>query len=137
MAGEKKGSKDTLPETRLEPSPGGPAPGLLLKDRYRIDKELGRGGIGAVYLAHDQQLDGRPVVVKVLLETSADSAWLQKKFQDEVKALARLDHPGVVGALDTGTLPDGKPFLVMQYVRGVTLRSILHAGAGLPLLFVV
>jgi len=106
----------------------GPA-GALVKDRYRIVKELGRGGFGVVYLARDEQLHSRPVVVKVLLEhTAAQSEWLSRKFREEREALARLDHPGVVGVLDSGELPDGKPFLVMQFVDGVTLRSVLGNG---------
>ena len=102
--------------------------GLLLKDRYRIEKELGRGGIGVVYLARDEQLHARQVVVKVLLDRSEGSEWLQKKFRQEIQALVRIDHPGVVGALDAGEMPDGKPFLVMQFVQGTTLRSVMKAG---------
>jgi class 3 adenylate cyclase/predicted Ser/Thr protein kinase len=102
--------------------------GLLLKDRYRIEKELGRGGIGVVYLARDEQLHARQVVVKVLLDRSEGSEWLQKKFRQEIQALVRIDHPGVVGALDAGEMPDGKPFLVMQFVQGTTLRSLMKAG---------
>src|SRR5262245_9513599 len=90
-------------------------PGLKLKGRYVIEKELGRGGIGVVYLAHDEQLHSRPVVIKVLLDQSAESEWFQKHFRGEIEALVRIDHPGVVGALDAGEMPDGKPFLVMQY----------------------
>ena len=103
--------------------------GLLLKDRYRIEKELGRGGIGVVYLARDEQLHLRQVVVKVLLDRSEGSEWLQKKFRQEIQALVRIDHPGVVGALDAGEMPDGKPFLVMQFVQGITLRSLMKAGS--------
>jgi hypothetical protein len=119
-------------ETRHGKPTNGLAPAALLKERYRIDKELGRGGIGAVYLARDEQLDGRPVVVKVLLETSSGSAWLQKKFRDEMKALVRLDHPGIVGALDVGTTAEGRPFLVMQHVAGRTLREALVEKSPLP-----
>ena len=55
-----------------------------------------------------------------------------RRFHDESEALARIDHPGVVGALDSGTLADGRPFLVMQFIDGVTLRTALSAGR-LPL----
>lgn len=98
---------------------------MLLGDRYRIEKELGRGGVGIVYLARDEHLLSRPVVIKLLLEESNPDPWLQKKFRQEIEALARIDHPGVVGALDCGETPDGKPYLVMQFVEGVTLRSVI------------
>jgi serine/threonine protein kinase len=101
-------------------------PELKLKDRYLIDKELGRGGIGVVYLAHDTQLLSRPVVIKVLLEDSNQDEWFKKKFRQEMEALARLNHPGIVGVLDAGQMPDGKPFLVMQYVEGAPLRSLIR-----------
>ncbi|MGH9847361.1 MAG: protein kinase domain-containing protein [Blastocatellia bacterium] len=108
--------------------------GLLLKDRYLIEGELGRGGIGVVYLARDTQLLERRVVVKVLLRETDDSAltlWIEKKFEQEIEALVRLDHPGIVGVLDAGAMPDGKPFFVMQFVEGVTLRSLLKDGQGM------
>jgi len=98
---------------------------MLLGDRYRIEKELARGGMGIVYLARDEHLLSRHVVIKVLLEESNPDPWLQKKFRQEIEALARIDHPGVVGALDCGETPDGKPYLVMQFVEGVTLRSAI------------
>lgn len=98
----------------------------LLKGRYLIERELGRGGIGIVYLARDQQLHGKPVVVKVLLDDTCEDAWFKKKFRQEIEALSRIDHPGIVGILDAGETPDGKPFLVMQFIRGVDLRSLIR-----------
>jgi serine/threonine protein kinase len=107
--------------------------GAVLKDRYEIDRELGRGGMSVVYLARDRQLLSKLVVVKVLQEEMSADAWGRKKFLQEMEALARIDHPGVVGALDTGETPDGKRFLVMQYVEGVTLRKALQpAGMSFP-----
>ena len=100
--------------------------GLTLDNRYFIEKELGRGGVGAVYLARDRKLHDKPVVIKILLEKSLQNSWVVQKFQQEKEALARVDHPGVVGILDTGELPDGKPYLVMQFIDGVTLRSLIR-----------
>ena len=100
-------------------------PGSILKDRYVIERELGHGGIGAVYIARDRQLVSRQVVVKVLLEKVDQDPWFRKKFQLEMEALARIDHPGVVGVLDAGELPDGKPFLVIQFIEGRNLRSMV------------
>ena len=107
-------------------------PGAVLNGRYVVEAEVGRGGIGVVYRARDERLVSRPVVVKVLLEKSAKSAWLLNKFEHEIEALSRINHPGIVGVLDKGELPGGQPFLVMQYINGVTLRTALRGGA-LPL----
>jgi formylglycine-generating enzyme required for sulfatase activity/serine/threonine protein kinase len=106
--------------------------GTLVKDRYLVQKKLGQGGFAVTYLASDTHLDSRPVVIKILLEHRSDDAWVLKKFRQEAQALARLDHPGIVAALDWGELPDGKPFLVMQFVKGVTLRQEITL-RGMPL----
>lgn len=105
--------------------PADPLVGLRIDERYLIEKELGHGGVGAVYLARDLKLHQKPVVVKVLLEKSTRDQWTVQKFLQEKEALARVDHPGVVGILDTGELPTGKPYLVMQFVGGISLRSAL------------
>src|ERR1041384_6638756 len=107
-------------------------PGTVLKGRYLIQQQLGHGGMGVVYLAHDLQLLSRPVVIKVLLESSYQDEWISRKFRQEMEALARLDHPGIVAVFDAGEIENGRPFLVMQYVEGVNLRNILTAG-GLEL----
>ena len=106
--------------------------GQLLAERYFVERELGRGGVGAVYLARDRKLHDKAVVIKILLEKSLQNSWVVQKFQQEKEALARVDHPGVVGILDTGELPDGKPYLVMQFIDGVTLRSEIRS-EGIPL----
>jgi tRNA A-37 threonylcarbamoyl transferase component Bud32 len=108
------------------------APGLVLKSRYEIQKELGRGGIGVVYLARDTTFN-RPVVVKLLLAESARNEWLEHKFQHEREALGRLQHHNIVGVIDADETPTGQPFIVMEYVEGVTLRSQITAG-GMDLL---
>lgn len=100
--------------------------GTLLSGRYLIEKELGRGGMGVVYLARDKpELTSRPVVVKLLLEEAMKSEWVLRKFRHEIEALTRLDDPGAVGIFDAGYLPDKTPYFVMQYVEGTNLRSAL------------
>ncbi len=106
-------------------------PALLLKDRYALVRRLGEGGFGSVYLAEDRAMHNRAVVVKVQLNQSLDDPWLARKFSDEVRALSMIDHPGVVSAIDSGRTDEGKPFLVMQYVDGVTLRAIMTP-EGIP-----
>jgi tRNA A-37 threonylcarbamoyl transferase component Bud32 len=117
-------NETTLPQPSLD--------GATLDARYSIEKQIGQGGVGVVYLARDQKLHNKPVVIKVLHEKSLQDSWVVQKFQQEKEALARVDHPGVVGILDTGELPDGKPYLVMQYIDGVTLRSQIKP-EGMPL----
>jgi predicted Ser/Thr protein kinase len=102
--------------------------GGLIAGRYRIESELARGGIGVVYRARDERMGDRVIVIKVLLAKSTDSAWLQKKFEDERKALVRLNHPNIVAALDCGVLPNGQSFLVMEFVTGRSLRAWMNDG---------
>ncbi|MCI0411521.1 serine/threonine-protein kinase [bacterium] len=101
-----------------------PKYGQLIKNRYKLQQELGKGGMGVVYLAHDTQLHNRPVVIKVLRDAAAED-WLTKIFRQEIEALVRIEHPGVVGIFDTGEMPNGQLFVVMQFVEGVNLRSVL------------
>ncbi|HMG32618.1 MAG TPA: protein kinase [Blastocatellia bacterium] len=117
-------SADSLQSSAAETETVG-ASELKFKGRYLIERELGRGGIGVVYLAKDLQLHGRPVVIKVLLDESGENPWLIKKFHQEVEALCRLDHPGIVQVIDSGETPDGRPFLVMQFIKGRDLRSLM------------
>jgi serine/threonine protein kinase len=108
--------------------------GITIKDRYLIEEQLGTGGFGAVYLARDLKLLSKRVVIKLLHEKSLQNEWAVRKFKHEIEALTRIDHPGVVGVLDTGSMTDGVPFIVMQYVEGASLRSLMkRAPAGMDL----
>jgi serine/threonine protein kinase len=79
-----------------------------------------------VYLASDEKVLSRLVVVKVLLDEKISHKWSVRKFKQEMEALARIDHPSVIGIFDSGQLADGRPYLVMQYVDGVSLRSVIN-----------
>ncbi len=103
--------------------------GEMFGGRYLIESKLGQGGIGAVYLASDTRLYSRPVVVKLLLDTSSRNQYLVDKFKHEGEGLARINHPGVVKVYDLGELADGKPYLVMEFVKGNSLASEIRAGA--------
>lgn len=102
--------------------------GAVLNDRYVIETRIGSGGVGVVFRARDQRLHDRKVVVKVLRETKRNDQWLLNKFLQESEALTRLDHPNVVKVLDLGTLADGRPFLVMEFVKGESLEEFLRFG---------
>ncbi|HSE26796.1 MAG TPA: protein kinase [Gemmatimonadales bacterium] len=100
-----------------------------LRDRYRIERELGRGGMATVYLAHDLKHD-RAVALKVLLPEVA-AAFGPDRFLREIRLTARLDHPGILALLDSGEA-GGSLYYVMPFVEGETLRDRLRQGP-LPL----
>lgn len=98
---------------------------MILSGRYQIERELGRGGIGVVYLARDLKLHSRFVVIKVLQQKIGQKIYWERKFDEEIKALARFDNPRIVGIHDAGEFPNGDRFFVMSYVEGVDLRSVM------------
>jgi serine/threonine-protein kinase len=130
----------TSPDARTAPGRGATTPqsatvgpGSALKGRYVVERELGRGGIGVVLLARDRDLHDKPVVLKMLLDRSEGDEYLRIKFQQEGEALAKIDHPGVVKVLQTGTLENGSPFIAMEYVEGGDLRGFIRpSGMDFP-----
>jgi hypothetical protein len=97
------------------------ATGALLKDRYRLERLLGRGGMASVWLASDRVLE-RPVAVKVIADTIASDSEFRARFRREARLAARLSHPNLIGVYDYA---DGaeRPFLVMEYVAGDNLAQ--------------
>lgn len=89
--------------------------------RYRVLRELARGGMGVVYEAEDLELQ-RQVAVKVLA-TELASRDAVERMRAEARVIARLEHPGIVPLHDAGALPDGRVFYVMKLVRGRTLAE--------------
>src|SRR3954465_15673360 len=103
----------------------------LIADKYRLDRLLGRGGMGAVYAGTHLDLD-RPVAIKLLLpDFTADPDALER-FRREARAAARLNHPNVADTYDYGVLPDGGAYIVMELIAGETLRERLDAAGQLP-----
>jgi serine/threonine protein kinase len=102
-----------------------PIIGQVFEDRYLIERKLGEGGVGSVYLANDSKMMGRKVVVKLLLDDWLRNPDVRRKFEHEKEALARLHHPSIVGILDAGMLEHGKPFIVMPYAEGRTLQAMI------------
>ncbi|MBF8285691.1 MAG: Stk1, partial [Anaerolineales bacterium] len=91
-----------------------------LQNRYRLDAELGQGGMGIVYRAHDTLLN-RPVAVKVLSATGLGTAG-KARLLAEAQAAAKLNHPNIVNVYDAGET-EGRPFIVMELVEGEPLRQ--------------
>ena len=101
-----------------------------LHDRYRIDRELGRGGFAVVFLAHDLRHD-RPVALKVLHSDVAESMGAER-FELEIKLAARLQHPHILGVFDSGEA-GGRLWFAMPFIEGETLRSRLDRERQLPI----
>src|SRR3954447_22082646 len=100
--------------------------GELLKERYRLERTLGRGGMAAVWLGHDERLE-RPVAVKVLSDTIASDPGFVARFRREAQTAASLSHPNLVGVYDYSDESE-RPYLVMQFVPGENLALRLERG---------
>ncbi|MBL8746923.1 MAG: serine/threonine protein kinase [Phycisphaerae bacterium] len=100
---------------------------------YAVEREIGRGGMGVVYLGRDERL-GRRVAIKALPEASADSAEFVARFDREGRVLASLNHPNVASIYGIEDGAGGTRFLVMEFVEGETLATLLRQreGTGLP-----
>src|ERR1044072_9317450 len=101
--------------------------GSTIDDRYVVERLLAEGGMARVYVARHLRVHPLRVVVKVLLDKSLRNERVIQKFDHEKEALALVNHPGVVHIIDAGKLADEKPYIVMQYVEGVSLRDVLTA----------
>ncbi len=97
--------------------------------KYTFVKELGRGGMGVVCLAEDRELD-RLVAIKIL-NTPDITEDVRNRMIREAQIIARLEHPGIVPVHDVGTLPDGRIFYAMKYVRGNRLDEYAAQGVSL------
>ncbi len=101
----------------------------VLCNRYALKSRLGEGGMGTVYLAHDKELD-REVAVKLLAAPLVNDAEVVERFEREARLTAKLDHPNIVPIYDVGR-HQGRPFMVMKNLAGVTLAGLLREKGGL------
>jgi eukaryotic-like serine/threonine-protein kinase len=108
----------------------------LIAEKYRLDRLLGRGGMGAVYSGTHVELE-RSVAVKMLLPDSVSDPQALERFRREARAAARLNHPNVANTYDYGALADGEAYLVMELLDGQTLREYLNAEGTLPVKWAV
>jgi serine/threonine-protein kinase len=109
-----------------------PLVGTTLEGKYRIESRIGAGGMGAVYKAHHLML-GRDVAVKVLRSEMLADARAAERFRREAQAAARIDHPNAVTIYDFGISADGNAYLVMELLRGTSLRDVLDRDGALAL----
>src|SRR6476661_918375 len=104
--------------------------GTLLNGRYRLDAQIGTGGMSTVYRAFDTVLE-RQVAIKLMhREMSSDSDQLER-FRREARAVAQLNHPHIVGVIDAGE-DDQTPYIVFEYVEGETLKQRIRRLGRLP-----
>src|SRR5262245_22216340 len=96
--------------------------GLVIAGRYRLLQQLGEGGFGIVYMAEQREPVHRTVAVKVI-KPGMDSAQIIARFEHERQALALMDHPHIAKVLDGGTTEEGRPFFVMELVRGIPITK--------------
>ena len=98
--------------------------GTVIADRYRIDRLLGEGGMGAVYLA-EHTLMRKRVALKLLHADMSHDPEILGRFRREAQAAARISHPNVAAATDFGEAADGSFFLVLEYIEGTSLRKAI------------
>ena len=96
----------------------------FIAGRFRIEREIGTGGMGTVYLATHLGLE-RPVAVKIIRREFAGDADVADRFLREARTMAKLRHPNAAMIFDAGNLPDGRHFIVMEFVEGETLSQAL------------
>ena len=96
----------------------------IIAGRFRVECEIGRGGMGTVYRASHLGLE-RPVAIKILKQEFAAYPEVADRFMREARTMARLKHPRAAIIFDAGHLADGRPFIVMEYVEGSTLAETL------------
>src|SRR5438093_1930353 len=103
--------------------------GQVFSKRYRIEREIARGGMAEVYLARDESLN-RQVALKALFPEFAREPSFVERFRREAQAAANLNHPNIVGIYDWGQ-ESGTYFIVMEYVEGRSLRDLIRSEAPL------
>jgi serine/threonine-protein kinase len=118
-------------KTQVIPPAGPPAylqPGEIVAERYRLERELGRGSMGVVWAAIHVTL-GQRVAIKLISAGQIDSPETRHRFSTEAKAAARLKSRHAVQVYDDGETLDGTPYIVMEYLEGETLEARLERGA--------
>ncbi len=114
----------STPAAPKGPSRVDPLVGTLIAGKYKIIKKIGEGGMGSVYIA-DQEPINRKVAIKVLLGKLAEDEVAVKRFEQEARAISRMQHPNTVTIYDFGT-EDGRLYIVMEYLKGKTLTQVLR-----------
>lgn len=124
-----RATRDLVPPTYAEKIP----PGTELAERYRVERTLGRGGMGVVYLSEHIGV-GRQVAVKVLTHEWSAHEVVARRFKEEARAANAANHPNIVEVYDAGRLDDGRLYMAMEYLTGRSLyEEICEVGPLSPL----
>ncbi len=99
--------------------------GVTLNATYKVERLLGEGGMGRVYLAQHQRIAQKRVAVKVLRSQAAEHPQVLARFRREAEAAAAISHPNVMAVLDVGVAPNGMPYIVCEYLDGIDLADHL------------
>lgn len=110
--------------------PPDPMLGRTFAGKYKIQKKLGEGGMGSVYQAQQEPID-RLVAVKVLLGKLAEDDIAVKRFEQEARAVSKMQHPNTVTIYDYGKTEDGRLYIVMEFLKGRTLSDLLRKEGNL------
>jgi serine/threonine-protein kinase len=105
--------------------------GTVIQDRYRVVRLLGKGGMGEVYEVEHIRF-GRRLALKRLLPQFADNAAIVDRFQREARAAAMIGNTHIIEVTDMGELPDGSPYIVLEYLDGEDLKQLFYREGPLP-----
>ena len=114
------------PNATAAHAPPSPLVGTIIAGRYKLLEEIGDGGMGTVWMAEQREPVKRLVAVK-LIKAGMDSKAVLARFEAERQALALMDHPNIAKVLDAGTDETGRPFFVMELVKGLPLTEYCDA----------
>ena len=105
--------------------------GLVFADKYRLTRQIGKGGMGVVYEAEHRDL-GKRVAIKLMLEKYAQDGEATARFHREARAASRIGNPHIIDVIDTGTAPDGRAFVVMELLNGMPLSQVIELSGSIP-----
>ncbi|HKP12819.1 MAG TPA: serine/threonine-protein kinase, partial [Blastocatellia bacterium] len=106
--------------------------GAMLQGKYRIEELLGSGGMCDVYRATHVQM-GKQVALKILKPQLAADPAISRRFEQEARAASRIHHPNAINVMDYGIGESNTPFIVMEYVNGITLGELIRKQGALSL----